>query len=301
MIDPFDGQADLRARVFRHVSDAFVEDPVRILRIARFAARFADFTVADETLALMRRMVDAGEVDALVPERVWQEIARGLMEAKPSRMFAVLRECGALARILPEVDALWGVPQRADYHPEVDTGVHVMMVVDYAAKQGYSLPVRFAALTHDLGKATTPADVLPRHVGHEGRSVDLLAVVRAAARAERMPRSRAGRRARARQPASRDGDGRGRAGAAVRAQRRAAQAGAFRRDAAGVRIGCARAARADAQPYPQAERLRVALAAARSVDAGAIARGIGNDTEKIKDAVHRARIEAVAHALEIGE
>ena len=115
MIDPVDGQADLRARVFRHVSDAFVEDPVRILRIARFAARFADFTVADETLALMRRMVDAGEVDALVPERVWQEIARGLMEAKPSRMFAVLRECGALARILPEVDALWGVPQRADY------------------------------------------------------------------------------------------------------------------------------------------------------------------------------------------
>ena len=119
-------------------------------------------------------MVADGEVDALVPERVWQEVSRGLMEKKPSRMFDVLRECGALARILPEVDALWGVPQRADYHPEVDTGVHVMMVLDYAAAQGFALPVRFAALTHDLGKATTPDDILPRHIGHEGRSVDLL-------------------------------------------------------------------------------------------------------------------------------
>ncbi|WP_240157016.1 multifunctional CCA addition/repair protein, partial [Burkholderia sp. Ap-962] len=174
VVDPFDGRADLAAKRFRHVGPAFVEDPVRILRIARFAARFADFTVAPETLALMREMVTAGEVDALVPERVWQELSRGLMEAKPSRMFEVLRECGALARILPEVDALFGVPQRADYHPEVDTGVHVMMVVDYAARHGYTLPVRFAALTHDLGKATTPEHVLPRHIGHEGRSVDLL-------------------------------------------------------------------------------------------------------------------------------
>ena len=174
VIDPFNGQADLQARLFRHVSDAFLEDPVRILRIARFAARFVDFTVAPETLTLARKMVADGEVDALVAERVWQEVSRGLMEKKPSRMFEVLRECGALARILPEIDALFGVPQRADYHPEVDTGVHVMMVVDHAAQQGYALPVRFAALTHDLGKATTPEDVLPRHIGHEGRSVDLL-------------------------------------------------------------------------------------------------------------------------------
>jgi tRNA nucleotidyltransferase (CCA-adding enzyme) len=142
VIDPFNGRGDLQARLFRHVSDAFLEDPVRILRIARFAARFVDFTVAPETMALMRKMVADGEVDALVAERVWQEVSRGLMEKKPSRMFEVLRECGALARILPEIEALFGVPQRADYHPEVDTGVHVMMVVDHAAQQGYALPVR---------------------------------------------------------------------------------------------------------------------------------------------------------------
>lgn len=174
LTDPFNGQADIRNKILRHVSDAFIEDPVRILRTARFAARFTDFTVADETMQLMQRMVQDGEVDALVPERVWQELARGLMEAKPSRMFAVLRESGALKRILPEVDRLWGVPQPPQHHPEIDTGMHVMMVVDYAASQDYSLPVRFAALTHDLGKGTTPKDVLPRHIGHEERSVNLL-------------------------------------------------------------------------------------------------------------------------------
>ncbi|HSI55888.1 MAG TPA: multifunctional CCA addition/repair protein [Ramlibacter sp.] len=174
VIDPFNGQADLRNRVLRHVTAAFREDPVRILRTARFAARFADFTLAPETLALMREMVDAGEVDALVPERVWQEMARGLMEDKPSRMFEVLRECGALERLLPEVQRLWGVPQRADHHPEVDTGVHLMMVLDMSARLAAPLPVRFACLTHDLGKGTTPADVLPRHIGHEVRSAQLL-------------------------------------------------------------------------------------------------------------------------------
>ncbi len=168
----------------------FAEDPVRILRVARFAARFHDFTVAPDTVALMREMVEAGEVDALVPERVWQELARGLMEARPSRMFEVLRECGALVALLPELDRLWGVPQRAEYHPEVDTGVHVMMVLDHAAAHGASLPVRFAALVHDLGKGTTPADVLPRHIGHEQRSAKLLAGgLRAPARAQRMPRT----------------------------------------------------------------------------------------------------------------
>jgi len=174
LIDPYHGQADIRSRVLRHVSDAFIEDPVRILRAARFAARFTEFTVAPETMQLMQHMVEDGEVDALVPERVWQELAKGLMEAKPSRMFEVLRECGALKRIMPELDRLWGVPQPPQHHPEIDTGVHVMMVVDYAAAQGYSLPVRFAALTHDLGKGTTPQDVLPRHIGHEERSVNLL-------------------------------------------------------------------------------------------------------------------------------
>lgn len=174
LIDPYDGQADIRDKVLRHVGDAFIEDPVRILRAARFAARFTEFNVAPETMRLMQDMVADGEVDALVPERVWQELAKGLMEAKPSRMFDVLHECGALKRIMPELNRLWGVPQPPQHHPEIDTGVHVMMVVDYAAAQGYSLPVRFAALTHDLGKGTTPQDVLPRHIGHEERSMHLL-------------------------------------------------------------------------------------------------------------------------------
>ena len=172
--DPHGGQRDLGLKLLRHVSPAFAEDPVRILRLARFAARFTDFTVAAETTALMRRMVDAGEVDALVAERVWQELSRGLMEAMPSRMFEVLRSCGALARLLPEVDRLWGVPQRAEYHPEIDTGVHLMMALDMAARLQAPLSVRFACLGHDLGKGTTPAHVLPRHLGHEERSVALL-------------------------------------------------------------------------------------------------------------------------------
>jgi tRNA nucleotidyltransferase (CCA-adding enzyme) len=174
LVDPYGGRADLENKVLRHVSPAFAEDPVRILRLARFAARFADFSIAPETLELMRSMVANGEVDALVAERVWQELSRGLMEATPSRLFETLRSCGALARLLPELDRLWGVPQRADYHPEIDTGVHVMMVIDMAARLGLSLPARFAALMHDLGKGTTPADVLPRHIGHELRSVALL-------------------------------------------------------------------------------------------------------------------------------
>jgi tRNA nucleotidyltransferase (CCA-adding enzyme) len=174
LIDPYGGRTDLDRKVLRHVSPAFAEDPVRILRVARFTARFTEFSLAPETLELMRRMVANGEVDALVPERVWQELARGLMEAQPSRMFETLRECGALRKLLPEVDRLWGVPQRADFHPEVDTGVHVMMVIDMAARLALSLPARFATLTHDLGKAATPADILPRHIGHELKSATLL-------------------------------------------------------------------------------------------------------------------------------
>jgi tRNA nucleotidyltransferase (CCA-adding enzyme) len=171
--DPYGGERDIAAKVLRHVTDAFREDPVRILRLARFAARFPNFTVAPETMTLMREMVAEGEVDALVSERVWQELSRGLMGAKPSRMLQVLRECGALQRLLPEVDKLYGVPQRAEYHPEIDTGIHLEMVLDASARVNAPLEVRFAGLCHDLGKGTTPVDVLPRHIGHEQRSEKL--------------------------------------------------------------------------------------------------------------------------------
>lgn len=176
LIDPYGGQADLAARVLRHVSDAFAEDPVRILRVARFAARFADlgFKVADETLALMRRMTESGEVSALVPERVWQETERALGEAHPEVFFETLRACDALAVIFPEIEALFGVPQPPRWHPEVDTGVHAMLAVRYAARAGASTAVRFAALTHDLGKARTPRERWPSHHGHEEAGVPLI-------------------------------------------------------------------------------------------------------------------------------
>lgn len=176
LIDPYNGVADLHAGILRHVSAAFTEDPVRILRAARFVARFG-FSIAPETLELMRNMVANGEVDALVAERVWQELARGLMEKNPSRFITTLRACGALKKILPEVDALFGVPQPPQHHPEIDCGLHTMMVLDDAAQHGYALEVRFAALMHDLGKGNTPASILPRHIGHESRSVDLLRAV----------------------------------------------------------------------------------------------------------------------------
>jgi tRNA nucleotidyltransferase (CCA-adding enzyme) len=299
VIDPFGGQADLAAKCFRHVGHAFVEDPVRILRLARFAARFGDFHVAADTCALMKQMVAAGEVDALVPERVWQEVSRGLREKKPSRMFAELRECGALARVLPEIDALFGVPQRADYHPEIDTGVHVMMVVDHTAVRGYALPVRFAALTHDLGKATTPQDILPRHIGHEMRTVDLLKPLCERLRVPNECRDLALVVAREHGNIHRVME----MGAAalvrlfertdaLRKPARFAEAlQACEADARG-RLGF------ETREYPQAERLRVALTAARAVDAGAIAQGFAGEAAKIKDAVHRARVEAVEAVLE---
>jgi tRNA nucleotidyltransferase (CCA-adding enzyme) len=299
VIDPFNGQADLRMRIFRHVGDAFVEDPVRVLRLARFAARFSDFIVAPETLALMRAMVAAGEVDALVKERVWQEVSRGLMEKKPSRMFSVLRECGALARILPELDNLFGVPQRADYHPEVDTGVHVMMVMDHAAAQGYALPVRFAALTHDLGKATTPESVLPRHIGHEGRSVDLLKPLCDRLRVPNDCRELALLVAREHGNVHRVMEMGSAAlvrfferGDALRKPARFAEfLQACESDARG-RLGF------ETREFPEAARLRDALIAARSVDAGAIAQTCAGQPEQIKEAVHRARVAAVAKVLE---
>ncbi|WP_049256117.1 multifunctional CCA addition/repair protein [Neisseria bacilliformis] len=171
IIDPFGGQADLRGKILRHVSPAFAEDPVRILRTARFAARYG-FAVAPETMSLMRGMVESGEARALVPERVWKELARGLMEDHPERMIEVLRKCGALKVVLPEVDALFGVPQRADYHPEIDSGIHTLLTLRRAAALGLTLPERYAALLHDLGKARTPAEILPRHHGHDLAGVE---------------------------------------------------------------------------------------------------------------------------------
>ena len=301
LVDPWGGRADLAARVLRHVGPAFAEDPVRILRLARFAARFADFSVAPETLALCRVMVEAGEVDALVPERVWQELSRGLMEARPSRMIEVLRDCGALARLLPEVDALFGVPQRADYHPEIDTGVHLMMVLDMAERLGTALPVRFACLTHDLGKATTPADILPRHLGHEGRSVKLLGPLAARLRvpvecrelAELVAREHGNLHASAGFGAEALVRLFDRCDAWRRPERFEQALQACECDARG-RLGF------EERPYPQADRLRGALAAARAVDSGAVsaealARGLKGPA--IGQALQQARIAAVAAAV----
>jgi tRNA nucleotidyltransferase (CCA-adding enzyme) len=173
LIDPYGGAADLKAGILRHVSPAFAEDPLRVLRVARFAARFG-FAVAHETLDLMRAIVTAGEMEQLVAERVWAELERALGEKSPRRFFEVLRECGALARVLPEVDALFGVPQRPEYHPEIDTGVHTMMVLDQATRLSPLARVRFAALMHDLGKAATPREEWPKHHGHEERSAQLV-------------------------------------------------------------------------------------------------------------------------------
>lgn len=297
LIDPFHGQSDLANKLFRHVSPAFREDPVRILRVARFAARFADFSVAPETLALMREMVTSGEVDHLVPERVWQELARGLMEPTPSRMFAVLRDCGALKRLLPEVDRLWGVPQRADYHPEIDTGVHLMMVLDMSAQLAASLPVRFACLGHDLGKGNTPADVLPRHLGHEERSAKLLKLLCDRLRVPTDCRELADVMAREHSNIHRSADFS--AGALVRLlercdalrkpQRMADILLACECDARG-RLGYADAA------YPPRQRLLSVLQVMQQVDTKKIAASAidtGASGQKVGEMIHQARVAAV--------
>jgi tRNA nucleotidyltransferase (CCA-adding enzyme) len=301
LIDPYHGQRDLQAKVLRHVSPAFAEDPVRILRLARFAARFSDFTVADETLVLMREMVAAGEVDALVPERVWQELSRGLMEPKPSRMFEVLRTCGALARLLPEVDRLWGVPQPETHHPEVDTGVHLMLVLDMAAQMRAPLTVRFACLGHDLGKGTTPAEMLPRHLAHEARSVKLVEALCERLRVPTDCRELAVVVAREHGNVHRSGELNAaavmrlleRCDAWRRPQRFAEMLFACECDARG-RTGL------EDRPYPQRARLQRALDAALAVNtaevsAEALARGWQGHA--IGDAIRHARQAAVAASL----
>jgi len=301
VIDPYGGRADLAARVLRHVTAAFAEDPVRILRLARFAARFPDFSVAPETQALMSDMVAHGEVDHLVPERVWQELSRGLMEQQPSRLFEVLRSCGALARLLPEVQRLWGVPQRAEYHPEVDTGVHLMMVLDMSAQLQASLAVRFACLCHDLGKGTTAADVLPRHIGHEERSARLLKGVCERLRVPVDCRELADVVAREHGNIHRSAE----LGAAALV-RLLERCDALRKPArfAEVLLACECDARGrlglQAQPYPQRTRLLQALAAAQSVvtaEIAAQAHAEGLTGPKVGARIHQARVGAVAAAL----
>lgn len=298
LVDPFGGQRDLQAKIFRHVSSAFAEDPVRILRVARFAARFNDFSVAPETNALMRQMVMAGEVDALVPERVWQELSRGLMESKPSRMFEVLRDCGALVRILPELDALWGVPQPAQHHPEIDTGVHVMMVIDIAARKNHSLPIRVGALMHDLGKGTTPPSEWPRHHGHEARSVALVDAVCKRLKIPNDCRSLALMTAREHGNIGRAQELRPstivalleRCDAFRKPQRFVDMLRASECDHLG-RTGFAE------RPFPQAPHLEAALKAAESVKAGEIAQRYTDQPQRIPEEIRAARVAAVKHAL----
>ena len=300
LIDPHHGVEDIKAGVLRHVSSAFTEDPVRILRLARFAARFArmGFSIADETLQLMREMVASGEADALVAERVWQELSRGLMEQKPSRLFEALRACGALARVLPEVDALYGVPQRAEHHPEVDTFVHVMMVLDYAASRNYALDVRFAALTHDLGKGTTPPAEWPRHIAHEERSVGLVAALCERLRVPTECRVLA--LVMAKQHGNIHRAAELRPSTIVQILQ---SADAFRKPQRFTRLlqACESDARGrlgfEDRPYPQAERMAVAFKAAAAVDSGAIAKQF-DEPVRIKEAIHQARVAAVCVALQ---
>ncbi|WP_409268742.1 multifunctional CCA addition/repair protein [Massilia sp. BHUDP2] len=302
IVDPYNGQADLEERIFRHVSNAFAEDPVRILRLARFAARFPDFRVHDSTLALMRSMVEAGEVDALVPERVWQELSRGLMEERPSRMFDVLRDCGALARILPELDVLWGVPQPPLHHPEVDTGVHIMLVIDYAASQKHPLEVRFAALVHDLGKGVSPSETWPAHHGHEFEGMKLVTAVCKRLKVPNECRDLALMTAREHGNVSRALQLRAntivtlfeRCDAFRKPERFAQMLLASECDARGrgheehpLRF----------EDYPQRPYLLRALEAARAVNAGEVAARYAEKRDKIPEAVHAARVSAVKAAL----
>ena len=297
LTDPYGGQRDIAARVLRHVTDAFTEDPVRILRVARFAARFPDFSIAPDTMALMQRMVTDGEVDALVPERVWQELARGLMAQQPSRMFEVLRECGALHKLLPEVARLWGVPQRAEYHPEVDTGVHLMMVLDMAAQLQAPIEVRFACLGHDLGKGTTPQAEWPRHIGHEERSARLLKALCLRLRVPNDCSELAEVVAREHGNIHRSGEFG--AAALVRLLERC---DAFRKPErfADILLACECDARGrlglNEQPYPQRQRLLGALTAAQSVntaEVAAAAEAQGLSGAAIGQAVHTARTLAL--------
>jgi tRNA nucleotidyltransferase (CCA-adding enzyme) len=310
LIDPYHGQRDLTAKIFRHVSPAFSEDPLRILRIARFAARYSDFTIAPETLTLMRSMVDTGEVSHLVAERVWQELSRGLLEAKPHRMFDALDACGALAVLLPELKALQGVPQPAEHHPEIDCYSHIILVLQQAVQLSNSLSVRFAALMHDLGKALTPHRELPRHRGHEGASLPLIEALcqrlRVPLECRNLALLVAAEHGNIHRSNALDAE------AMVRLLMRCDALRQTSRFEAAL-IAC----QADAQgrlgfenkPYPQAARLSKALVAAKSVQGGLVIDQLKDQVmqasgmvftpkpEQIAKAIHTARMHAVAEVL----
>ena len=300
LTDPFHGQRDLQDKLLRHVGPAFVDDPVRLLRLARLAARLPDFSVAPETQLLLAQLVADGEVDALVPERVWQELSRGLMEARPDRMLQVLRGCGALARLLPEVDRLWGVPQPALHHPEIDTGAHLLLVLQMAAQLQAPLAVRYACLCHDLGKGSTPPEDWPRHIAHEARSAQLAAQVSSRWRVPIDCRELADLTAREHGNMHRSStlD----AAATVRLLDRC---DAWRRPDrfAGLLLACECDARGrlglQRTAYPQRPRLLAALDQARGVDTTALAAAAaakGQAGPAIGQAIHAARVAALQGA-----
>ena len=300
LTDPFHGQRDLQDKLLRHVGPAFVDDPVRLLRLARLAARLPDFSVAPETQLLLAQLVADGEVDALVPERVWQELSRGLMEARPDRMLQVLRGCGALARLLPEVDRLWGVPQPALHHPEIDTGAHLLLVLQMAAQLQAPLAVRYACLCHDLGKGSTPPEDWPRHIAHEARSARLAAQVSSRWRVPIDCRELADLTAREHGNMHRSStlD-------AATTVRLLDRCDAWRRPDrfAGLLLACECDARGrlglQGTAYPQRPRLLAALAQARSVDTTALAAAAaakGQAGPAIGQAIHAARVAALQGA-----
>jgi tRNA nucleotidyltransferase (CCA-adding enzyme) len=301
LVDPFGGAADLKAGILRHVSPAFAEDPLRVLRVARFAARYADrgFRVAEETTVLMRTMSASGELDHLVAERVWQELERALGEPRPARFLEVLRECGALAVLFPEIESLFGVPQPPEHHPEVDSGVHTLLVLDAAARASDDPRVRFAALMHDLGKGATPQEEWPRHVGHEERGVELVKGFCLKWRVPNEHRDLAVLAARYHFHCHRIAELRpGTVLEMIEAL------DAFRRPGRVAQF--ATACEADfrgrpgyeTRPYPQAEMLERAFAAAQAVDTAAIAAQLGaTNGAAIGERIRQARTAAIKQVL----
>lgn len=296
IIDPFNGQQDLKDGILRHVSPAFVEDPVRVLRVARFAARF-NFTVAPETMQLMQEMVENGEVDALVAERIWGELSKTLQTRHPSRFLEILRECGALAKVIPEINELFGIPQKKEYHPEIDTGVHTLMVVEQAAKLSDDPMIRFAAMVHDLGKALTPSDILPSHIGHEKAGLPLVKQLCQRLRVPTKYKELAlvvceyhlhMHKLTELKPKTvlklLESTG------SLRSQERAEQFTLCCEADSRGRTGL------ENRPYPQRQLFLDFLAAANSVDSADIAKSIGKsgDGKAIKNAIARARQQAIA-------